>query len=280
MPNHWILPNRPPPPIDLPLAQVGSLLSRLGVSGRQAVAEELLQMLRPHVPLAQCTLFSHAGHGQPRIVDLGDRARTVELPRIAQDYAHRFYPLDGSVKLMRDALAAARRKGTPHAGIVLHRQRGDDIAHREYRAICYDLPQVAERIAVLVPFETEGWLSVNFYRGIEHGPFDDAAVAVIEAFAPLVAHALRLHYTRRQLDDGLSQLLLQRLSQRHPALTKRDLDVVRGVLEGLSTEGLADRLGLTPGSVQTYLKRIYRKTGVSGQRELIGRAIEPGVSAA
>ena len=233
-------------------------------------------MVRAQVPLAQCTIFSHVGQGRPRIVDVGDRDRTRELARIADDYASRFYPLDGSVQLMREAWASARRRGAAQPGIVLHRQRGEDIAHREYRAICYELPQVAERIAVLVPFETEGWMSVNFYRGREHGLFDDAAVAVIEGFAPLVAHALRLHYTRQLLDDQLSMVLLQRLSARYPALTKRDLDVVRGVLEGLSTEGLADRLGLTAGSVQTYLKRIYRKTDVSGQRELIGRALEPG----
>ena len=116
------------------------------------------------------------------------------LPRISQDYVTRFYPLDGSVQVMQAELAAGAQcqPGNPH--ILLHRQKGADIAHREYRAICYELPQVAERLAILALHEGERWLSVNFYRGVEHGPFDDAAIAVVEAFAPLVVQAVRLHY--------------------------------------------------------------------------------------
>lgn len=62
------------------------------------------------------------------------------------------------------------------------------------------------------------WLSVNLYRGEEHGLFDDAAIATIEAYAPqLIVQAMRLHYAAQTLQDDLAGLVLARLQQRLPA---------------------------------------------------------------
>ncbi len=257
------------------MTQVTSLLEKLGLSDRHAVAEDLLHLLGAQVPLAQCTIFSYDGPGRPRIVAVGDRARTQALPRISQDYVSRFYPLDGSVRVMQAEGAAARRAGAARPQILLHRQRGQDITHREYREICYELPQVAERLAILAQLEGQRWMSVNFYRGLEHGPFDDAALAVMQAFAPLVVQAVRLHFTGQAIHHDLAELMLARVLRRCPALTKRDQDVVRGLLSGHTTEGIADRMGIERSSAQTYLKRVYRKLGISGQRELLGLLMAP-----
>lgn len=275
MTTYWRLPPQASQGFDLPLTQVTALLQRLGLSGRHAVAEELLRLVGSQVRLAQCTIFSYEGRGRPRILAVGDRARTEALPRISQDYVTRFYPLDGSVRVMQAELAAAQRASAARPHILLHRQKGADIAHREYREICYELPQVAERLAILALYEGERWMSVNFYRGLEHGPFDDAAIAVVEAFAPLVVQAVRLHYAGQAVHHDLAELMLARVLRRCPALTKRDLDVVRGLLSGHTTEGIADRMGIAVSSAQTYLKRIYRKLGISGQRELLGLLMAP-----
>jgi DNA-binding CsgD family transcriptional regulator len=91
----------------------------------------------------------------------------------------------------------------------------------------------------------------------------------------MIVHAVRLHHTGQTLDQDLSDWLLNRLAQRHPELTKRDLDVVRCLMAGEGTQAMADRLGLTIASAQTYQKRVYRKLGVSGQRELMGLLMGP-----
>jgi DNA-binding CsgD family transcriptional regulator len=275
MTNYWALAPQTGAECDVPLKDVTGLLQKLGLSGGHAVAEALLLLVGSRVPLAQCAIFSYDGSGRPRIVAVGDRARTQALPRISQDYVTRFYPLDGSVRVMQAELAAARSASPANPHILLHRQKGDDIAHTEYRAICYELPQVAERLAILALHEGERWLSVNFYRGIEHGPFDDAAISMVEAFAPLVVQAVRLHYGGQALNHDLAELMLARLLRRCPTLTKRDQDVVRGLLGGLTTEGIADRMGIEVSSAQTYLKRVYRKLGISGQRELLGLLMQP-----
>lgn len=265
----WVCPPSGGSTLALPLTQVSALLAKLGLSDRHAVAEDVLHLLGPLVPLAQCTIFSFEGTGRPRTVAVGDRARTRELPDISQAYVQRFYRLDGAQQAMQAHEAAARKAPPQRPHIVLHRQAASDVPHPEYRQTCYALPQVAERLAILSLHEGRRWLSVNLYRGLEHGLFSDTEIATVQALAPLIVQAVRLHYTGRVLGSDLMALMMDRLALRGPVLTARDEDVVRGLLQGLSTQALAERLGLTAASAQTYTKRLYRKLGVSGHKELV-----------
>ena len=267
--RHWVLPPPSATALSLPLPQVSALLARLGQAEPHAVAEDLLRLVSAQVSLAQCTIFAFEPGRKPAVVAVGDRSRTQELPLIAEAYVNRFHRLDGSAALMQAELAAAQKAGSADPRIVLHRQRGADIAHADYRRLCYEQPRVAERLAVLALYEGRRWLSVNLYRGTEHGPFDDAAIRVVEAFARLIVHAVRLHHTGLAMHQDLGGLLLARLVRRHPQLTQRDRDVVLALADGLSTGALAQRLGLTVASARTYCKRVYRKLGVAGQRELL-----------
>ncbi len=266
---HWVCPPQSPHALALPLVQVSALLEKLGLSDRHAVAEEVLRLLGPLVPLAQCAIFSFEGTGQPRTVAVGDRARTRELPDISQAYVQRFYRLDGALQAMQAHEAAARQTPPQRPHIVLHRQAPSDVQHPHYRQICYELPQVAERLAILSLHEGRRWISVNLYRGLEHGPFSQDDIAIVEALAPLIVQTVRLHYTGQVLSADLMALMMDRLALRGPGLTPRDEDVVRGLLQGLSAAELAERLGLTVASAQTYTKRLYRKLGVSGHKELV-----------
>ena len=266
----WVCPPSGGSTLALPLTQVSALLAKLGLSDRHAVAEDVLHLLGPLVPLAQCTIFSFEGTGRPRTVAVGDRARTRELPDISQAYVQRFYRLDGAQQAMQAHEAAARKAPPQRPHIVLHRQAASDVPHPEYRQTCYALPQVAERLAILSLHEGRRWLSVNLYRGLEHGLFSDTEIATVQALAPLIVQAVRLHYTGQVLGSDLMALMMDRLALRGPVLTARDEDVVRGLLQGLSTQALAERLGLTAASAQTYTKRLYRKLGVSGHKELVG----------
>jgi DNA-binding CsgD family transcriptional regulator len=268
-PAFWVCPAPAAQALDLPLAAVTGLLEKLGLSDRHAVAEEVLRLLGPLVPLAQCTIFSFEGGGRPRTVAVGDRARTSALPDISQAYVQRFYRLDGAQLAMQAHEAAARRATPQRPHIVLHRQAPSDVQHPEYRQTCYTLPQVAERLAILSLHEGRRWLSVNLYRGVEHGRFSDRELATVEALAPLIVQAVRLHYTGQVLSADLMALMLDRLALRGPALSAREEDVARALLQGLSSAELAERLGLTVASAQTYTKRLYRKLGVASHKELV-----------
>lgn len=268
-PRHWVLGSRPAAALDLPLAQASALLSHLGQGARDAVAEDLLRLVGAQVPLAQCTIFAFEPGRKPAVVAVGDRSRTQALPDIAQAYVSRFHRLDALAAVMQAEWSAAQRAGPDAPRILLQRQTGEDIAHAEYRRTCYERPQVAERLAVLALYEGRRWLSVHLYRGTEHGPFDDAGIAVVEAFAPLIVQAVRLHHTGLAVHQDLGGLLLARAVRRWPRLTQRDQDVLRALMDGLDTAALAGRLGLTLASAQTYCQRVYRKLDVAGQRALV-----------
>jgi len=54
-------------------------------------------------------------------------------------------------------------------------------------------------------------------------------------------------------------------------LSPRECGIVRGVFDGESEKRIAERLGLSPHTVHTYLWRIYRKLQVQSREELLVR---------
>jgi two-component system nitrate/nitrite response regulator NarL len=52
-------------------------------------------------------------------------------------------------------------------------------------------------------------------------------------------------------------------------LSKREMDVVRSLAEGLTNREIAERLGLSHHTIKNYLFRVYDKLGVSNRLELL-----------
>jgi DNA-binding NarL/FixJ family response regulator len=57
-------------------------------------------------------------------------------------------------------------------------------------------------------------------------------------------------------------------------LTKQEQVVTALVCRGLSTTAIAERLHITPNTIQEHLKSIFEKTGVTSRRELVATILK------
>jgi len=60
-------------------------------------------------------------------------------------------------------------------------------------------------------------------------------------------------------------------------LSERELEVLRYVAEGLRNKEIADRLEISPKSVETYRSRLLKKLGYASTAELVRHAIREGL---
>lgn len=60
------------------------------------------------------------------------------------------------------------------------------------------------------------------------------------------------------------------------ALSERELDVVRKVVEGRSNDEIATDLGIAPKTVESHLRRIFERVDVTSRTELATRALREG----
>src|SRR5947207_14077118 len=61
-------------------------------------------------------------------------------------------------------------------------------------------------------------------------------------------------------------------------LSPRECGIVRAVFDGASEKHTAERFGLSPHTVHTYLWRLYRKLHVQSRAELLVRGFAGSVS--
>lgn len=137
-----------------------------------------------------------------------------------------------------------------------------------------DVWEIGERSAWLIGRDRCMQLHIRLDGGAAAWRTEERAC--LQAFAACLISFVRLHLRCRWMDDALGDALVQRLRQRFPTLTRRDRDLLAGMVQGRDGEQIALAMGIRPSSVQTYLKRLYRKLGISGQRELFGLLLSPG----
>jgi DNA-binding NarL/FixJ family response regulator len=61
-----------------------------------------------------------------------------------------------------------------------------------------------------------------------------------------------------------------------PPVSARELEVVRAVVEGNSNDEIAGRLGISPKTVESHLRRLFERHGLASRTELATRALRDG----
>jgi DNA-binding NarL/FixJ family response regulator len=79
------------------------------------------------------------------------------------------------------------------------------------------------------------------------------------------------------------ELNLQQLNLINPRfnfkdlLTKREIDILKEIVEGLSSQAMADKLFISKETVETHKKHLFEKFGVNKSTQLVKLAVENGV---
>src|SRR5208283_5453207 len=59
----------------------------------------------------------------------------------------------------------------------------------------------------------------------------------------------------------------------HELLTKRERQVLEGVMDGLTNKGIAAQLGVSEGAIKAIVREIFRKAGVRRRSQLVRAAL-------
>jgi len=151
--------------------------------------------------------------------------------------------LDGQPSRGLDILREMRSLGLDTRAIVLQDSSKDEDVLLAFRAGARGIFGKNERTDLLP----------NCVRSVHQGQIwadDQALRVVVEALADSPA--------MRDLNAAGVKLL-----------SKRELEVVRGLAQGLTNREIAGRLGLSPHTIKNYLFRIFDKLGVSSRFELL-----------
>jgi two-component system, NarL family, response regulator DegU len=98
-----------------------------------------------------------------------------------------------------------------------------------------------------------------------------------------LAHSIQeAHAGHFQLDDALTRQVIMRLGsnlrkpRKHLAepLTERETQILRMVVEGKGNKAIANRLGLSEGTIKSHLRNIYRKLKVQTRAEAAAQAVQ------
>jgi DNA-binding NarL/FixJ family response regulator len=94
----------------------------------------------------------------------------------------------------------------------------------------------------------------------------------------------RVHQGEKSVDSGVFGGAFARALRRDsaraeaaPTLTPREIEIVRGVAEGLRNQDIATRLSIAEGTVKIHLHKIYEKCAIENRVGLVLYAQEKGI---
>ncbi len=236
--------------------------------GRPAFADALMTHLRCIAAVDHCMVFAFANDRDAQcLLTAGDIATGEDL---GSAYAGHFHA------------------GDPNKDIIFKRTRDDSAVlmpfvarrmyRRDYRKLFFDDSGIVDKFATAL-WREGVCIYANFYRLAASGRYTERQAAALHRAGPRIVAAITrhcqlvlerpLHDKHRGARDDGARLLAEAFA-RPPldALTSRERDVCVRILQGLSSEAIAARLGIGLNSVLTYRRRAYQRLGITSQNEL------------
>lgn len=162
----------------------------------------------------------------------------------------------------------------------------DRIGSLRYREFFFERTGIRDKLSLVFADDARRYY-LNLYRMRAGQPFVADDARALEAHAALLAAALSAHARSLGAAQPGEGADVDRTCGAAPAaagapgaaparLTARERDIRDRLLVGMSTEGVALDLGISPNTVKTLKKRLYGKLGVSSLNELHALALRRG----
>jgi DNA-binding CsgD family transcriptional regulator len=118
-----------------------------------------------------------------------------------------------------------------------------------------------------------GWLNVLYSKTLTE---EEKQVALQEAEQFVMAISLYLSLTHPQEFSSEKELGAEKGIPSVDSLTKRQMNILRGMVDGRTNHELATQLGYSVSTIRHETMRIYQALAVSDRREAARRALEYG----
>lgn len=237
---------------------LGGLIETVGT---HRFGPSLMAASREAVKCEHVTAFAMPAAKPPRVL-LADSVGSVPIARVASaKYAAQFWTHDPI-----NRLSAREVNGE---GVAV-RVCADEIEDNAYRRDCYVLNGLQERFSIQRERAGET-LRVNFYRSRTAGRFAACEMQSVVESADCLISLLAKHdaMTAPTESGSTTELFARRLRVLAPTLSQRETDVCVAIADGMSSEAIALKLGISLNTVLTYRKRAYARLGISSQNELL-----------
>jgi DNA-binding CsgD family transcriptional regulator len=207
--------------------------------------------------------FEYAGPGRPTA--LGDTMAPARRKIVMQDYLAGPYMLDPFVQQVLGGV----RSGC----FRLLDLAPDRFRQSEYYRVHYRLTGIREEIGFFFPMPGAAAGVLSLARLDDAPRLTRREVDILRLIEPALGALCSEHYARRSTsrnaaDEHRAPLTHAYLRFGGTLLSEREREIVALVLQGHSTESIAGRLDISPGTVKIHRRNIYRKLGIGTQAEL------------
>lgn len=177
-------------------------------------------------------------------------------------YRSSYFKRDPVIRLLKKMEANDQRCDGVSA---LHMSR-EDIPDNSWRRDIYERENLTDRLSFLFSPKPESLLAVNLYRNAKRGPFTTGELEVLLPIAPLIAQVYKSSFASQNLLNITKSVcqLEEILQARAHALSSRERAVCARVATGMSVDGIAVDLDVSPSTVMTLRKRAYAKLRAQG----------------
>lgn len=140
-----------------------------------------------------------------------------------------------------------------------------------------------DELGYIIPVSKDISLHLSLGRNQGSPPFETSAIRLLEDLYPFLRPLVERHWhdleSKLRSNHGLRQSLHRQVESilrefGSSVLTQREREVVQAMLKGYQARAIAERLSISPGTVNVHRANIYHKLDISSKSELFSMFLD------